>query len=96
MPQKTNLNVAPYYDDFDSDKNFYKVLFRPGYSVQTRELTSLQSILQGQIERYGKFLFKQGQQVIPGAVSLNTRLDYVKLSSFSELAVNENDKIVYK
>lgn len=96
MPQKTNLNVAPYYDDFDSDKNFYKVLFRPGYSVQTRELTSLQSILQGQIERYGKFLFKQGQQVIPGAVSLNTRLDYVKLSSVSEVAVNENDKIVYK
>ena len=96
MPQKTNLNVAPYYDDFDSDKNFYKVLFRPGYSVQTRELTSLQSILQGQIESYGKFLFKQGQQVIPGEVSLNTRLDYVKLSSVSEVAVNENDKIVYK
>ena len=45
MPQKTNLNVAPYYDDFAQDKNFYKVLFRPGYSIQARELTQLQSTL---------------------------------------------------
>ena len=96
MPQKTNLNVAPYYDDFDADKNFYKVLFRPGYSIQTRELTSLQSILQNQIENYGKFNFKQGQQVIPGEVGLNTKLDYVKLSSVSEVAVSENGQIVYK
>ncbi|MAH08680.1 MAG: hypothetical protein CL961_03330 [Euryarchaeota archaeon] len=96
MPQKTNLNVAPYYDDFDSDKNFYKVLFRPGYSIQTRELTSLQSILQNQIESFGKFNFKQGQQVIPGEVGLNTKLDYVKLSSVSEVAVSEGGQIVYK
>ena len=96
MPQKTNLNVAPYYDDFDARKNFYKVLFRPGYSIQTRELTSLQSILQNQIESYGRFLFKQGQQVIPGEVGLNTNLDYVKLSSVSEVAVNEGGRIVYK
>lgn len=96
MPQKTNLNVAPYYDDFETNKNFYKVLFRPGYSIQTRELTSLQSILQNQIESHGKFTFKQGQQVIPGEVGLNTKLDYVKLSSVSEVAVSENGQIVYK
>ena len=96
MPQKTNLNVAPYYDDFDANKNFYKVLFRPGYSIQTRELTSLQSILQNQVESFGKFNFKQGQQVIPGEVGLNNKLDYVKLSSVSEVAVSENGQIVYK
>ena len=39
MAQKTNLNIGPYYDDFDTDKNFYKVLFKPGYPVQARELT---------------------------------------------------------
>ena len=26
MPQKTNLNVSPYYEDFDANKNFYKIL----------------------------------------------------------------------
>lgn len=96
MSQKTNLNVAPYYDDFDPRKNFYKVLFRPGYSIQTRELTSLQSIVQNQIENYGKFQFKQGDLVIPGEVGLNTRLNYVKLSSVSEVAVNIDDNIVFQ
>ncbi len=42
MPQETNLNVSPYFDDFDDKKNFYKVLFKPGYPVQARELTTLQ------------------------------------------------------
>ena len=96
MPQKTNLNVAPYYDDFAQDKNFYKVLFRPGYSIQARELTQLQSILQNQIESFGKYAFKQGELVIPGEVGLNTKLPFVKLSSVSEIPVNQDGQIVYK
>ena len=96
MPQKTNLNVEPFFDDFDTSKNFYKVLFRPGYSIQSRELTTLQSILQNQIESYGKFQFKQGELVIPGEVGLNTNLNYVKLSSISEVAINDGNNIVYR
>ena len=96
MPQKTNLNVAPYYDDFAQDKNFYKVLFRPGYSIQARELTSLQSILQNQIESFGKYAFKQGELVIPGEVGLNTKLSFVKLSSVSEIPTTVDGNIVYK
>ena len=96
MPQKTNLNVSPYYEDFDANKNFYKILFRPGYSIQTRELTQLQSILQNQVESFGKYAFKQGELVIPGEVGLNTKLDYVKLSSVSEVAVSDGTDIVYK
>ena len=96
MPQKTNLNVNPYYEDFDRSKNFYKILFRPGYSIQTRELTQLQSILQNQIESFGKYAFKQGDLVVPGEVGLNTKLDYVKLSSVSEVAINDGQNIVYK
>ena len=55
MSQVTNLNVAPYFDDFNTldtgakDKGYYQVLFKPGYPVQARELTTLQSILQNQI-----------------------------------------------
>ena len=29
MAQLTDLNVSPYYDDFDKNDNFQKVLFRP-------------------------------------------------------------------
>lgn len=60
---KINLNTAPYFDDFDENKKFYKILFRPGRSVQVRELNQLQSILQNQIARLGGFT--QGDIVHP-------------------------------
>ena len=84
MPQSTNLNVTPYYDDFDSNKDFYRVLFRPGYSIQSRELTTLQSVLQNQVESVGKYLMKEGSMVVPGEVSFNNSYAYVKISSFSQ------------
>ena len=96
MPQKINLNAPPYNDDFNIDKGYYKVLFRPGYSIQSRELTTLQSVLQNQIESIGRSRFKQGQQVIPGEVSFNNKLNYVKLSSVSEVAVNINGNVVFQ
>ena len=96
MPQETNLNVAPYFDDFEPSSNYYKVLYKPGFPVQARELTTMQSVLQNQIESIGRNKFKQGDLVIPGEVGLNNRLDYVKLSSVTEVAVTEGDNIVFK
>lgn len=71
----TTLASAPYYDDFDENKKFHRVLFRPSFPVQARELTQLQTILQNQIERFGDGVFKQGSiikgcapTVIPDAV----------------------------
>ena len=80
MPQKTNLNINPYYDDFDQAKNFYKILFRPGYPVQARELTGLQSILQNQVESFGKHIFKEGSMVIPGGVEYDASYFSVKVN----------------
>ena len=68
MPQSTNLNTPPYFEDFDPDKNFHKVLFRPGYPLQARELTTLQSILQDQSEKFGSSIYADGAMVIPGRV----------------------------
>ena len=75
MPQNTNLNIAPYFDDFDKDKNFYRVLFRPGFPIQARELTTMQSILQNQVEAMGSHLFKEGAMVIPGQVGYDLNVD---------------------
>ena len=66
MAQTTNLNVSPYFDDFNENDNYYKVLFKPGVPVQARELTGLQSILQNQIAKFGQHFFKEGSKVIPG------------------------------
>jgi len=81
MPQNTNLNVSPYFDDFDENKNYKRVLFKPGTPIQSRELTTLQSILQNQIDRFGQHFFKEGAKVIPGQTSYDNRVDFVRLDS---------------
>ena len=81
MPQKTNLNISPYYDDFDKYNNFYRVLFKPGYPVQARELTSLQSILQNQIESFGSHIFKEGSMVIPGGITYDLNYYAIKVNA---------------
>ena len=81
MSQETNLNVSPYFDDFDPKKDYYKVLFKPGYPVQARELTSLQSILQNQVEKFGQHFFKEGAKVIPGNTTFSTNYKCVLLEN---------------
>ena len=81
MSQVTNLNVSPYFDDFDANNDYYKVLFKPGYPIQARELTSLQSILQNQVEKFGQHFFKEGAKVIPGNISYNQFYYAVELNN---------------
>ncbi len=76
-----NYNIPPYYDDFDQSKNYLRVLFRPGYAVQARELTQLQTAIQAQIDRFGSHVFKEGSPVLGGQASLDTKYDYVKLET---------------
>jgi hypothetical protein len=76
-----NFNVAPYYDDYSDDDNYLRVLFRPGYAVQARELTQLQTILQRQVTRFGDHLFKNGSQVIPGSVNHDSLIHFAKLDN---------------
>ena len=58
-----NFNVDPYYDDFDSGKNFHRILFKPGYAVQARELTQSQTILQNQITNFADAIFAQNTHI---------------------------------
>lgn len=86
----TDFNVTPYYDDYDPTKNFYRILFKPGYAVQARELTQMQTILQKQVDRFGKHVFKEGSIVLPGAFTLETNqgirggnpIPYVKVKDY--------------
>jgi hypothetical protein len=78
MSIETNLNQSPYFDDFNENKNFHRILFRPGYAVQARELTQLQSILQNQIERFANRVVFDGK-VISGCSATVSPIEYVKL-----------------
>lgn len=86
-----NFRSDPYYDDFDEGKNFHRVLFKPGVAVQARELNQLQTILQEQVARFGKHVFKPGSLVIPGNTFVDRNFNYVKLEgtyNLNEVIVN--------
>ena len=65
-----NYTVSPYHDDYTESDNYHRVLFRPGFAVQARELTQLQTALQAQIDRHGQYSFNDGSRVVGGKVSL--------------------------
>ena len=83
MPSKTDFNVSPYFDDFTEDKKFHRVMYRPAFAVQARELTTQQSILQNQIENLVIHMFKHGAMVIPGEITYDLNYFAVKLTSFT-------------
>ena len=72
------FNQAPYFDDFDEDKQYYSVLFKAGNSVQARELNVLQSMKQYQIGALGNHLFKNGAK-ISGCTSSFVQYDYARI-----------------
>ena len=75
---ETNLNQSPFFDDFNEEKNFHRVLFRPGYAVQARELTQLQTILQNQVERFGDEILTNGT-IVKGCDLEIQKWSFVKL-----------------
>jgi hypothetical protein len=82
-----NFNVDPYFDDFDPNNNYHRILFRPGRAVQARELTQSQTILQDQITKFADHIFKQNTPVTGGQVTVNTNAIYLKLNT----TYNDND-----
>ena len=101
MTINTNFNVNPYYDDFDEDKKHLRMLFKPGYAVQARELTQLQTLFQNQTSRFGKHVFKNGARVLDAQLH-NDTATYLKLDSsysgssisadnFSNMTIYSND-----
>lgn len=79
--EKTDLNVSPYYDDFNEDKKFHRVLFRAGRPLQARELTQAQSILQNQVERFGDHIFEEGSIVLGAQSDVDFEYHYVKVKN---------------
>ncbi len=64
--------VHPYWDDFQDNKNFHRILAKPGFPVQAREFTQAQTIGQVQLERLGRHLFTDGSIVQGGQISFDT------------------------
>ena len=81
-----NLNTSPYFDDFNVDKNYNRILFKPGVAVQARELTQLQTILQNQISSIGSYTLKEGA-IISGCEESVSLVDYIKINDVDNSSV---------
>lgn len=77
------FNKSPYYDTFNENDNFAKVLFKPGFEVQARELNESQSILQNQVAKIGNHLFKNGAK-IAGCSTAFVEYDYARLNDMQD------------
>lgn len=79
MPLTTDFNKSPYFDDYDENKKFYRILFRPSTAVQARELTQSQTIMQNQISRFGDHIFKDGSVVKGCNPTVIKNFDFVRV-----------------
>ena len=64
-----------YKDDYLDSDGYYRILFNSGRTLQARELTQIQTILQKQIERIGNNLFKEVQLYLREALVLTLNMN---------------------
>lgn len=98
-PGGIDFNTSPYFDDYDEDKKFVRVLYVPGRAVQARELTQMQTLQQVQTRRFANYFFKHGSIIDGCDILIDLNLSYVKLqNNYNGSEVNTatfNDKIIY-
>ncbi len=73
-----------YHDDYtesgNSNKNYLRILFQPGRSVQVRELNQIQSGIQDQIDKFGQHIFVEGSRVLGGEIDTNNKIQWVDIT----------------
>ena len=61
-PLSRELSQSPYYTR-SIHEAFSKILFKPGYALQSSELIELQDIVQNQVKRLSNHIFQDGSIV---------------------------------
>ena len=83
-----NLFATTYRDDFKDSDHYHRILFNSGKQLQARELTQMQTIIQKEIERFGRNIFKEGASVVPGGMLVNNKYEYAKIDATTSLPSN--------
>jgi len=79
IPYTENLFATRYKDDFNDSDHYHRILFNSGRALQARELTQMQTIIQKEIERFGRNIFQEGAAVVPGGMTVNNKYDFVPI-----------------
>ena len=83
MPNTFNKSTfaTTYKDDFIDSDNYHRILFNSGRALQARELTQMQTIIQEEISRFGRNIFKDGASVNPGGPTVDNAFEFIKLDT---------------
>ncbi len=90
IPYTSSIFASNYKDDYRDSDNYYRILFNSGRLLQARELTQLQTIIQKEIARFGRNIFKEGAAVNPGGLTVFNAYEFVKLDATTVLPTNPN------
>jgi len=96
MPNTFTESVfkTTYKDDFVDSDNYHRILFNSGRALQARELTQMQTIIQEEIARFGRNIFKDGASVNPGGPSINNDYEFLKLNTAVNSLPSDTSTIV--
>jgi|TARA_R100000081_G_C4820573_1_gene179536 hypothetical protein len=85
MPNTFNNTTfsTTYYDDFRDSDNYHKLLFNDGRTLQARELTQSQTLINKDIRRFADNIYKEGAVIKPGGITVNDEYEFVKLNTSS-------------
>jgi hypothetical protein len=67
-----------YKDDYRDSDNYHRILFNSGKALQARELTQSQTIIQNEIARFGRNIFREGAAVRTGNPTVQN-FEFLKL-----------------
>ena len=94
MADFTNKTFEETYRDFWKEEDgYHRVLFNSGRALQARELIESQTIIQEEIARFGRNIFKEGAAVNPGGISVN-QIEFVKLNTASNTLPSNTSTII--
>jgi len=83
-----------YKDDYTDSDGYYRILFNSGRTLQARELTQAQTIINNQIKRMASDIYVEGSVISEGSLNPNPLYEFVKLNtSVNALPSSYNDLI---
>lgn len=89
----TSSFATTYKDDFKDSDHYHRILFNSGKQLQARELTQMQTIIQKEIERFGRNIFREGASVVPGGMTVNNKYEFIKIAATTNLPSDTSSMI---
>ena len=79
--------LSQYNDDYRDSDHYHRILFNNGRHLQARELTQMQTIMQGEIARLAGYIFKEAGIFGTSFGAINSGVDAISFVKVTSLPV---------